>query len=409
MTIPQLMLTAPRGAEIRIIASVSAAHFVSHFFFLVLPPLFVFVRADYGLNYTELALAITVFNVVSAIFQTPIGVLADRVGPYGILIAGLVLGSLAFAAAALVHSYWFLLAMFAMAGLANTVYHPADYSLLSHHVTGERIGGAFSIHTFAGMLGGAVAPAAMLLAQPLIGWRGAFMAAATLGLVVAATLALLRSDFMSGAHQTAKPTHEERAERRQLLRSWPILASFAFFTLQSAIFVAIQTFSPVALHSAFGTAIPVGNAALSANMLFGAVGVLAGGVLVTRVNNHRFCAAAGLFVAAVMVLLAGTFDFGMLALTVVMSIGGFSTGLIAPSRDLLVREVTPPGAFGTVFGFVTTGYNIAGIVFPLVFAALLDHGMPRSVFLLAAALCMLSILTVIIGKAGTRQDSVLAS
>src|ERR1700744_4735056 len=129
MTIPQLTLTAPRGAEIRIVASVSAAHFVSHFFFLVLPPLFVFVRADYGLNYTELALAITVFNVVSAIFQTPIGMLADRVGPYGILIAGLVLGSLAFAAAALVHSYWFLLAMFALAGLANTVYHPADYSL----------------------------------------------------------------------------------------------------------------------------------------------------------------------------------------------------------------------------------------------------------------------------------------
>jgi MFS transporter, FSR family, fosmidomycin resistance protein len=110
-----------------------------------------------------------------------------------------------------------------------------------------------------------------------------------------------------------------------------------------------------------------------------------------------------------MVLLAGTFDFGMLALTVVMSIGGFSTGLIAPSRDLLVREVTPPGAFGTVFGFVTTGYNIAGIVFPLVFAALLDHGMPRSLFLLAAALCMLSILTVIIGKQGVRQDSVVAS
>jgi FSR family fosmidomycin resistance protein-like MFS transporter len=110
-----------------------------------------------------------------------------------------------------------------------------------------------------------------------------------------------------------------------------------------------------------------------------------------------------------MVLLAGTFDLGVVALVSVMSISGFATGLIAPSRDLLVREVTPPGAFGTVFGFVTTGFNISGVVFPLVFAALLDHGMPRAVFLLAAALCMLSILTVMIGKAGTRQDGILGS
>jgi MFS transporter, FSR family, fosmidomycin resistance protein len=409
MTMRQLALSAPRETEIRIIASVSAAHFVSHFFFLVLPPLFVFVRADYGLNYTELALAITVFNVVSAIFQTPVGMLADRVGSFGILIGGLLLGPLAFAAVALVHSYWFLVAMFALAGLANTVYHPANYSLLSHHVTGERMGSAFSIHTFGGMLGGAVAPATMLLVQPLVGWRGAFMVAATLGIVVAATLAFFRNDFIESTLHTAKPTHEERVERRQLLWSWPILASFAFFTLQSAIFVGIQTFSPVALHSAFGTGITTGNAALSANMLFSAVGVLAGGVRVSRVNNHRFCAAAGLFVAGVMVLLAGTFDLGVVALVSVMSISGFATGLIAPSRDLLVREVTPPGAFGTVFGFVTTGFNISGVVFPLVFAALLDHGMPRAVFLLAAALCMLSILTVMIGKAGTRQDGILGS
>ena len=130
MTTPQLTLSAPRGAETRVIASVSAAHFVSHFYFLVLPPLFVFVRDEYGLSYTELALAITVFNIVSAIFQTPAGLLADRIGAFTVLVAGLVLGAIAFALTGLVHSYWFLVAMFGIAGLANTVYHPADYALL---------------------------------------------------------------------------------------------------------------------------------------------------------------------------------------------------------------------------------------------------------------------------------------
>ena len=158
MTAPQLTLSAPNAAETRMIASVSAAHFVSHFYFLVLPPLFVFVQAEYQLTYTGLAIPLTVFAVVSAIFQTPAGLLADRIGPFAVLIAGLVLGAIAFALTGLVHSYWFLVAMFALAGLGNTVYHPADYSLLSHHVAGERMGSAFSIHTFAGLLGGGGRP-----------------------------------------------------------------------------------------------------------------------------------------------------------------------------------------------------------------------------------------------------------
>jgi sugar phosphate permease len=394
MTTPQLTLSAPRGAETRVVASVSAAHFVSHFFFLVLPPLFVFVRAEYGLNYTELALAITVFNIVSAIFQTPAGMLADRIGPFVVLVAGLVLGAIAFALAGMVHSYWFLVGMFALAGLANTVYHPADYALLSHHVAGERIGGAFSIHTFAGMLGGAVAPTTMLLAQGIVGWRGAFVVAAVLGLVVAAVLLMLRDDFVDSPHHAARTQREAAVDRRQLLMSWPIIASFAFFMLQSATFTGIQNFSPVALQAAFGFSIETGNAALSASLFLSAIGVLAGGALVMRVRNHRAFAAWGLLVAGLAILAAGTVDLGSAVLITLMSVSGFASGVIMPSRDLLVRDVTPPGTFGTVFGFVTTGFNVAGVLFPLVFATLLDHGMPHSVFILSAAFCVLSILTV---------------
>jgi FSR family fosmidomycin resistance protein-like MFS transporter len=400
MTTPQLTLSAPRGAETRVIASVSAAHFVSHFYFLVLPPLFVFVRAEYGLNYTELALAITVFNVVSAIFQTPAGLLADRIGAFTVLVAGLVLGAIAFALTGLVHSYWFLVAMFGIAGLANTVYHPADYALLSHHVVGERMGSAFSIHTFAGMLGGAVAPATILFAQTFVGWRGAFIVAAIAGLVVAAALMLLRDDFSDSPHHAAKARGDAGAvDRRQLLRSWPIMASFVFFTMLSASGVGVQNFSPVALQAIFNTPIEIGNVALTASLLLSAIGVLAGGVMVTRIRNHQAFAALGMFISGLTILLAGTIDLGSVVLILLMSVSGFAGGLIMPSRDLLVREVTPPGAFGTVFGFVTTGFSVAGVLFPLVFAALLDHGMPRSVFILSAAFCVLSVLAVITVRA----------
>jgi MFS transporter, FSR family, fosmidomycin resistance protein len=407
MTTPQLALPAPRAAETRIIASVSAAHFISHFFFLVLPPLFDFVRAEYSLTYTELALAIAVFNIVSAVFQTPAGIFADRVGAFAVLVAGVVLGSFAFTVAGLVHSYWVLVIMFGVAGLANTVYHPADYALLSHHVSGERIGSAFSIHTFAGMLGGAVAPASMWFAQAAFGWRGAFLVAAALGLVVAAILLLLRDDFADSPHHARKEPEHATAERRELLRSWPILASFVFFMLQAATFVGVQTFSPVALQAAFNTPLETGNTALSASMFLSAIGVLAGGVMVNRVKNHRAFASLGLFVAGVGILLAGTVDWGALILISLMGMSGFMSGLIMPSRDLLVREVTPPGAFGTVFGFVTTGFNVAGVAFPLIFAMLLDHGMPRLVFVLSAVLCVLSILTVVVVRSKP-QDSWVA-
>lgn len=397
MSSPQLTLSAPNAAETRMIASVSTAHFVSHFYFLVLPPLFVFVQAEYGLTYTGLAVPLTVFAIVSAIFQTPAGLLADRIGPFTLLVAGLVLGAVAFALTGLVHSYWFLVAMFALAGLGNTVYHPADYSLLSHHVAGERMGSAFSAHSFAGLLGSGVAPATILFTQTLVGWRGAFLVAAALGFAVAAALLLMRGDFADGPHHAAKARAQEGAavDRRKLLLSWPILASFAFFTMQAAANVGVTNFGPIALKALFDVPIELGNFALTAYLLLGAAGVLAGGFAVARVRSQHTFAALGLFITGISVLLIGTADFGSVMLITLMSIMGFASGIIMPSRDLLVREVTPPGAFGTVFGFVTTGFNVAGVAFPLVFAALLDHAMPRTVFVISAVFCLLSILTVV--------------
>ena len=184
--------TAPAriATETQLVAGVSAAHFVSHYYIIILPPLFGFVRADYGVSYIELGLALTAFNVVTALGQTPAGYLVDRYGPRTLLIGGLLVGAIAFALAGLVNSFWFFVAMFALAGFANTVYHPADYAMLSQHVAPERISRAFSIHTFAGMLGSTAAPVSLLLMQSQWGWRGAFIGAATLGLVVAIFLSL---------------------------------------------------------------------------------------------------------------------------------------------------------------------------------------------------------------------------
>ncbi len=163
------ILGAKPASHIRVVGAVSAAHLVSHYYILLLAPLLPFVRADYGVSYTEIGVALAVFNTVSAVLQAPAGFLVDRIGARIPLIGGLLFGACAFLVVGLTNSYWMLVAMFAIAGIGNAVYHPADYALLSHHVPAERIGPAFSFHTFAGMAGSALAPPTLLMMRTSVG------------------------------------------------------------------------------------------------------------------------------------------------------------------------------------------------------------------------------------------------
>ena len=390
------LLRAGRAPHVRIVGVVSAAHFVSHYYIILLAPLLPFVRADYGVSYTEIGLTFAAFNIVSATLQTPAGFLVDRLGPRIILIAGLVIGGGAFMTAGLVHSFWLFVAMFALAGLGNTVYHPADYAMLSQNVPGARIGQAFSVHTFAGMLGGAVAPPSLLLMHSLWGWRGAFVGAGVLGLAVAALLLLMRDEGgNAGAPAPATQTKAESAAAGwRLLLSPPILLNLGFFALLAMISGGIGNYSVVAFGALFGTPVTTANAALTGYLAMSAIGVLVGGLLVTRTSRHGTVAATGLVAMALLTALVAEVDLGTLLLIAVMTVNGFFFGVIMPSRDMIVREVTPPGSFGKVFGFVTTGFNIGGIISPLIYGAVMDHGSPALVFLLVAACSLVAIATV---------------
>ena len=387
-------LRPARPSHLRIVGGVSAAHFVSHFYILLLAPLMPFVRAEYGVSYTEIGLAFAAFNIVSAALQTPAGFLVDWLGARTLLIAGLLIGAGAFAVVGVVHSFWLLVAMFGLAGVGNTVYHPADYALLSQHVPPERIGQAFSIHTFAGMLGSAATPPAVLLMQAVWGWRGAMIGAAALGLAAAAFLVVSRDHEPARAQPARTSETGAAATDWQVLLSAPILLSLFFFVLLAMMNAGINNYSVVAFGALYGTPVETANAALTGNLLLSAIGVLAGGLLVGRTRRHSLVASLGLAAAALFTLLFAEVDLSALALIAAMSAAGFFSGVIMPSRDMIVREATPPGSFGKVFGFVTTGFNIGGIVAPLVFGAIMDHGSPRLLFLTVAALTLLAILTV---------------
>ncbi|MGB8637483.1 MAG: MFS transporter [Pseudolabrys sp.] len=388
------VIGSARAPYIRVVGAVSAAHFMSHYYIILLAPLMPFVRDEYQVTYTEIGLAFAVFNIVTAVFQTPAGFLVDRLGARALLIFGLAIGATSFVTAGLVDSFWVMIAMFAIAGMGNTVYHPADYTLLSQHVPADRIGQAFSLHTFAGMLGSAVAPASLLVMQSSWGWRGAFIGAGVLGFAVALLLLLVRDGTTTTANAGTRPASDSSDAGWRLLLSAPILLNLMFFILLAMMSSGLYNYSVVALGALYGTPVTTANAALTGNLLLSAAGVLVGGLLVTRTKRHSLVATLGLTAMALSVVLVALVDLNSLALIAAMSLAGLFSGVIMPSRDMIVREVTPPGSFGKVFGFVTTGFNIGGIVSPLIFGAVMDHGSPRMVFLLVAAFTLLGIVTV---------------
>lgn len=387
----------PPSTEANLIGAVSTAHFISHFYILLLPPLFLFVRNDYGVSFTELGIALAAFNIVSALLQTPAGFLVDRMSARNVLIAGLLLQVAAFAVVALVNSFWLLVAMFAVAGLGNTVYHPADYTLLSRHVSAERISHAYSIHSFAGYAGTAAAPVCLLLMQSVWGWRGAVLASAIVGVVIAGWLMTLRD-----APTTSAATQQKDGETAgwPLLLSAPILRNLAFYLLLAIFTGGMANYMVVALNALHGTPVNVANAVLTAYLTASAVGVLAGGFVAARTTQHAGVAVIGLSVAALLTIVIAFIDLALVPLFLLMAIGGFFSGAIVPSRDMIVRESTPPGSFGKVFGFVSTGFNIGGTVSPMIYGLLMDHGSPRMVFILIAAALLLCIGTI---AAGTRK------
>jgi FSR family fosmidomycin resistance protein-like MFS transporter len=382
---------AMNAADMRVIGSVGLAHFVSHFNIMILPPLFAIVRADFDVSYTELGLAFVVFNTVSAVLQVPVGFLVDRVGARTVLIAGLVLEAVAFTVIGLVPTFSVFIAMHVLAGLGNTAFHPADYAFLSKRVSHQNIGFAFSFHTFAGMMGMAAGPAATLAFYAVAGWRGAFIGMMSLAWISAIVLLFERDDTVHG--QTAG-RKETGSGAFRLLASPPIMINFMFFLLLALVSYGITNYLVVTLQALHGTDFALANTALSTFLLMSAAGVMIAGIYVDRIRRHARFAAAGITAFAAGAFVLGLIDLGAVALVATAGFIGFVSGAVYPSRDMLVREVTPPGEFGKVFGFVTTGFNIAGILAPLIYGPLLDHGNPRVVFFAVGGGGLLTVLMV---------------
>ena len=390
---PPVTAGAGWSKDARVIALVATAHFVSHFHLMLLPPIFGPVREAFGVDYIQIGLALTAYNVISAALQTPAGFLVDRIGPRVMLTCGLLISAGALLVAALLPVYWLFLVAYGFLGLANTVYHPADYSILSSAIDGKRIGKAFSIHTFAGYLGSGLAPALVLGCAAIWGWQGAFVFAAVLS-IAAALLLIVAGSVLPRTVRQPKGTGKSGVGL-DLLMSGPVLRNLLFFICLAMANGGIQIFSVVALGVLWDTPASTANVALSGFLLLSAFGVLLGGIIADRTVHHERVAAVGFACTSTMAMLLGWVNLPTFLLIAVMSVGGLLNGIIQPSRDMMVRAVTPPGSFGKVFGFVSTGFNLGGMVAPLLYGWLMDRGQPRMIFLVVTIFILLALFTAI--------------
>jgi MFS family permease len=387
---------AKTDASLRTLAAISTAHWVSHFHLMALPMLFPFLKEQLGVGYIELGFALTVFAIISGLTQAPIGYLADRIGARKVLLMGLTLGGLALIMLGLHLSYSWLIASAVLLGLANSVYHPADYAILSAHMDEARMGRAFSIHTFAGFLGGAVAPAIVAALVAMTGGYGALIVAGAVGPLVALLLVVVGIPDASAADR--KVDGEQAAQQSVITPT--IIVLMIFFMLLNLSNAGIGNFGVVALMSGYGASFSSANLALTAFLGASAIGVLAGGLLADRTRRHGQVAAACFAVNAAIVLVIATIDLPSLLLTAAMATAGFLSGVIAPSRDMLVRNAAPPGAAGRAFGIVSTGFNLGGIVSPLLFGWIMDQNLPHWVF---GASVVFMILTVVLALVTDRS------
>jgi len=385
--------------DVHIVATISLAHFFSHFYQFALPQLFPFIQAEYGVGFAKLGLLVTVFYACSGLAQTAAGFLVDRIGPPRVLAAGLGLLAASMALVALVPAFWMMLPAAALAGLGNSVFHPADYSIMSHRVAPRRVGKAFAVHAVCGTLGYAAAPVAMIGLARAFSWHAALLIGALAGgialLFVIARQKLLVGESTTAARHATAPA--PRGSAIEALRQPAVLICFSFFLLMAVPSVGMSGFLATTLERLFATPLAATAEALTAYLAGSALGVLAGGILADRMRRHERTVMASVTCSAAIFLAVGWLGLAPLALGIALAAAGFSSGLSTPSRDMLVRSAAAASASGTgkVFGFAYSGFDLGSALAPPLLGLLLDRGLTGWVLPAIALSLLLVILSAV--------------
>src|SRR5438034_108936 len=365
------MLRLPRfGRDIRVNALICSGHFLSHYYQLCLPPMFIVWQQSFGVSYAELGLAIALMSGTTAVVQAPIGFLVDRYGARRFLIGGTLLMTLSIAAMGLATAYWQIALLAMLSGLGNSVIHPADYAILSGSVNRARIGRSFALHTFVGHVGFAAAPpvtAALMLA---IGWRNTLLLVGLVGLPVVLSI-LWQSRILLDQKRAPRARGATAGDGVRQLFSRSILLFFGFFMVSSMAGAGIQSWLITVLHSTHGLSLESASSALTGYMIGTMSGVLVGGWFADRSDRHLSFVLVLTIAAACLFLFVDLAMLPQLMTILLLFASGLMIGASRTPRDVMVKDAAPPGQIGKVFGFISSGMSLGGAIMPVPYGMLI--------------------------------------
>jgi len=401
--------TATLRQDGRVLGLVCGGHFVSHIYLIALPPLFPLLQAEMGLSYAELGLLMTVFYASSSVAQMPVGLLVDRIGGPLVVALGLGLEGACFALMGLAQDYALLLTLAAVAGIGHSVFHPADFAILSATIDERRVGKAFSLHTSAGHLGTAVSPALMIFLAVVWDWRGALTVIGLAGLAGMVAILAMR-DALTGDIEARRAVKVDRTVADEpdaprgirLFLSWPMLLMLLFFVCTALTASAVRSFSVAALGEIHATPVAPAAAALTAYLFASIAGVLFGGYLADRLRRHHISLGLAFAVSSAIMVLVALVALPAALLLALFLVAGFLQGSARPQRDLLVRSRATRRTLGRAYGYVSTGASAGGAVAPILFGWILDLGHPTWVFYGIAAAMAICLVVVVLDRAPGR-------
>ena len=393
------MTNASLARDVKVMGLVGLAHAASHYFHLVLPPLFPILKDEFGVSYAALGALPSLFFAASGVMQIVSGFLVDRFGARRLLLLGLTLLSISVLGVVLVSEFLMLFPLAALAGVGNRVFHPADLAILTAKVSPSRLGRAYASHALAGNLGWAAAPICIIGISQLTNWQTALVVSGLAGLLVVILFVILGRDLSDRDPAadtvafTAVPVGTVQ-ENIRLIFNATIISCLLYFTFLAMALIGVQTFGVAGLMQLYILPLHTATTGLAAFLVGSVIGVISGGFAADRTERHDLIAMLGMGLAAGAFLSIGTGYIGTSLLLPCLIVAGFVAGMTTPSRDMMVRKVTPPGASGRIFGFVYSGLDIGSAVMPLTLGIILDYAEADLMFYAIALMFAFTALTV---------------
>jgi MFS transporter, FSR family, fosmidomycin resistance protein len=380
--------------DVATIGLVGLAHATSHFMQMLLVPLFPVFRQEFNLSYSQIGLLVSILYTVSSLGQASSGFAVDRLGARPVLFTSFGLFVLAALVAANAQGYGSLMAVMVLVGMANSPFHPVDFTIMNQRVSAARLGYAFSVHGITGNLGWALAPVFFVGITALSSWRVAYYCAALMLVAVVIVLyvnrALLKTSIaLQAPSDKVRETSNSHFAFLKLSAVWWCFGFFMFSTMTLAV---VQSFSISILQKLHDVSLYAANATLTAYMLCAALGMLVGGWVSAQfpLQSERVVARA-MTAAAVLLVLAATGWLGAVGTCALIASTGFAIGVGGPSRDMMIKRATPAGATGRVYGLVYSGMDVGFAIAPAAFGLLMDRGYYASVLVGAAVTLLVAV------------------